>query len=67
MSEEEGYTETNIDLGSFENKIQQVANEIDQLKNSFSKSTEDLSRIKNMLDMDAFKDVLQPLNVSGVY
>jgi myosin heavy subunit len=57
MSEEEGYTETNIDLGSFENKIQQVANEIDQLKNSFSKSTEDLSRIKNMLDMETFKDV----------
>ena len=30
MSEEEGYTGTNVDLGSFEDKIQKVANEIEQ-------------------------------------
>jgi chromosome segregation ATPase len=57
MSEEEEYNGNNIDLGSFEDKLHKVVNEIDQLKNSFSKSTEDLSRIKNMLDIDAFKDV----------
>ena len=57
MSEEEGYTGTNIDLGSFEDKIQKVANEIDQIKDSFSKGTEDLTRIKNMLDINTFKDI----------
>ena len=57
MSEEEGHTETNVDLGSFEDKIQKVANEIDQIKDSFSKGTEDLSRIKNMLDINTFKDI----------
>ena len=57
MSEEDIYRENNIDIGSFESKLQQVANEIDQLKNTFSKSTEELSRIKNMLDIDTFKEV----------
>jgi len=57
MSEEEGYTGTNVDLGSFEDKIQKVANEIDQIKDSFSKGTEDLTRIKNMLDINTFKDI----------
>ena len=57
MSEEEEYTGANVDLGSFENKIQEVANEIDLIKDSFSKSTEDLTRIKNMLDVNTFKDI----------
>jgi len=57
MSEEEVYAGNQIDFGSFENKLQKVAAEIDQLKDSFSKSTEDLSRIKNMLDIDTFKDI----------
>ena len=37
MSEEEVYAGNQIDFGSFENKLQKVAAEIDQLKDSFSK------------------------------
>lgn len=55
MSEENTYTESKPTIGSFEEKLQQVANEIDHLRDSFTKSSEDLSRIKNMLDIDAFK------------
>ena len=56
-------TEENIEMDSMGNvssikdRLRQVANEIDTLKNSFSKGTEELSRIQNMLDVEKMEDV----------
>ena len=57
MSEEEVNTSGKTDMTTFEHTLRQVATEIDSLKSSFSKGTEDLSRIRNMLDVDAFKEI----------
>jgi chromosome segregation ATPase len=57
MSEEDMFTGSVQEVGSFEERLRQVASEIDSIKNSFTKGTEDLSRIKNMLDFDAFKNI----------
>ena len=49
-------------IGSLKEKLLAVSNEIDTLKNSFSKSTEDLSRIQNMLNvqnLDEINGILQ--------
>ncbi len=49
-------------IGSLKEKLLAVSNEIDTLKNSFSKSAEDLSRIQNMLNvqnLDEINGILQ--------
>ncbi len=57
MSEEDMFAGSIQEVGSLEERLRQVASEIDNIKNSFTKGAENLSRIKNMLDLDAFKDV----------
>jgi chromosome segregation ATPase len=49
-------------IGSLKEKLLDVSNEIDTLKNSFSKNAEDLSRIQNMLsvqNLDELNGILQ--------
>ena len=41
-----------IQIDTLKERLSNVSNEIDALKMSFSKSTEDLSRIQNMLGVD---------------
>jgi len=45
------------DIDSLKEKLQAVSNEIDTIKNSFSKSTEDLSRIQRMLSIGDLEDL----------
>jgi len=57
MSEENmpaGNAEHLVSLGE---KLRQAADEIDNVKNSFAKNTEDLSRIKSMLDVGSLEDI----------
>jgi chromosome segregation ATPase len=44
-------------ISNLRDRLTQVANEIDTIKNSFSKSTEDLSRIQNMLDIGGLEEI----------
>ena len=58
---EENKTEKNYEnLDSLKEKLVAVTNEIDAIKSSFSKNTEDLSRIQSMLSVGHFD------NISGV-
>ena len=45
------------DIDSLKEKLLAVSNEIDTIKNSFSKSTEDLSRIQRMLSVGDLEDI----------
>ena len=45
------------DIGSLKEKLLAVSNEIDAIKNSFSKSTEELSRIQSMLSVGEIEDI----------
>jgi len=55
---EENKGERNVEhVSSIKERLQHVANEIDTIKNSFSKSTEDLSRIQNMLDVGGLEEI----------
>lgn len=44
-------------VGSLKERLQQVADEIDTIKNSFSKSTEELSRVQSMLDVKSLEEI----------
>ena len=44
-------------IGSFKEKLLAVSSEIDTLKNSFSKSADDLSRIQQMLNVQNLDDI----------
>ena len=44
-------------VSSLKDRLRQVADEIDTIKNSFSKNTEDLSRIQNMLDIGGLEEI----------
>ncbi|MCK5343506.1 MAG: hypothetical protein KAR20_08880, partial [Candidatus Heimdallarchaeota archaeon] len=57
MSEENTTTGTSGQIGSLEETLRQAVNEIDHIKHTFSESTENLSRIKNMLDVGALKEI----------
>jgi chromosome segregation ATPase len=57
MSEENMVAGANPEVDTLEERLRQAANEIDHLTNSFNKTTEDLSRIKNMLDVDAIRGI----------
>ena len=45
------------DIDSLKEKLLAVSNEIDTIKNSFSKNTEDLSRIQKMLSVGDLEDI----------
>ena len=45
------------DIDSLKEKLLAVSNEIDTIKNSFSKNTEDLSRIQRMLSLEDLEDI----------
>ncbi len=45
------------DIDSLREKLMAVSNEIDTIKNSFSKNTEDLSRIQKMLSLGDLEDI----------
>lgn len=44
-------------MNSLKERLRNVADEIDSIKNSFSKSTEDLSRIQSMLDIGNLEEI----------
>ncbi len=55
---EENMKEGNVEqVGSIKERLQHVASEIDTIKNSFSKSTEDLSRVQNMLNVGGLEEI----------
>ena len=55
---EENKEEGNVEhVGSIKERLQHVASEIDTIKNSFSKSTEDLSRVQNMLNVGGLEEI----------
>jgi len=55
----EGNNEMNSieNVDSLKNKLRTVNEEIDAIKNSFSKGAQDLARIQSMLDMGSFEDM----------
>lgn len=57
MSEENIFAGANPEVDTLEERLRQAADEIDNLTNSFNKTTENLSRIKNMLDVDALREI----------
>jgi chromosome segregation ATPase len=57
MTEEKKVVEDLEYLGSFKEKLLAVSNEIDTIKNSFSRSTEDLSRIQGMLSVKQVDEI----------
>ena len=57
MSEENMSTGNTDYLMSLGEKLRQAVNEIDTIKNSFEKNTNDLLKIKNMLDVDNIGDI----------
>ena len=60
MAEDNKVVKNVENLDSLKEKLMTVTNEIDAIKLSFSKSTEDLSRIQSMLSVGSIE------NVSGV-
>jgi chromosome segregation ATPase len=54
---EENKLEDEGNIDSIKGKLQAVSSEIDALKNSFSKSTEDLTRIQNMLSIGNLDEI----------
>lgn len=57
MDEEDMSTGNEENLVSLGERLRQAADEIDIVKNSFAKNTEDLLRIKNMLDVGNLEDI----------
>ena len=57
MSEEHTLEKNMGHLGSLEERLRQATDEIDSIKSLFSKSTEDLSRIQNMLDIGKIGEI----------
>ena len=57
MSKEDENMGNTEHISSIKEKLQQVSDEINTLKLSFSKSTEDLSRIQSMLDVGGMGDI----------
>ncbi len=57
MSEENTLVKGVEHLGYLEEKLRQATDEIDSIKSLFSKSTEDLSRIQNMLDVGKIGEI----------
>ena len=56
MTEEDKVVE-NANLDTLKERLMTVTNEIDAIKHSFTKSTEDLSRIQNMLSVGKLDDL----------
>ena len=57
MSEENTLVKGVEHLGHLEERLRQATDEIDSIKSLFSKSTEDLSRIQNMLDVGKLGEI----------
>ena len=57
MAEESKVVEDVEHIGSLKEKLLSVSNEIDAIKTSFSRSTEDLSRIQNMLSVEHLDEI----------
>jgi len=57
MSEENTLVKGVEHLGYIEERLRQATDEIDSIKSLFSKSTEDLSRIQNMLDVGKLGEI----------
>ncbi len=57
MSEENTLVKGAEHLGYLEERLRQATDEIDSIKSLFSKSTEDLSRIQNMLDVGKLGEI----------
>ena len=57
MSEENKDMGSSFEIGSLEQRLRQAVDEIDNIKLSFTKNTEELSRIKTMLDVEALKEI----------
>lgn len=57
MSEENMLTKQTDHVDSLMDRLRQAADEIDDIKTSFSKSSENLSRIQNMLDVGGLSEI----------
>ena len=57
MSEENMMTGQTGEINSLEEKLRQAVDEIDHIKNSFTESTQNLARIKSMLDVGAIQEI----------
>jgi len=57
MAEENKVVEDVEHIGPLKEKLLAVSNEIDAIKTSFSRSTEDLSRIQNMLSVEHLDEI----------
>jgi chromosome segregation ATPase len=58
LSEENNMTTRQVEhVDTLMDRLRQAADEIDQIKTSFSKSTENLSRIQNMLDVGGLQQI----------
>ena len=57
MAEESKVVEDVEHIGSLKEKLLSVSNEIDAIKTSFSRSTEDLSRIQSMLSVEHLDEI----------
>jgi chromosome segregation ATPase len=57
MSEENNVAEDVEQIGSLKEKLLAVSSEIDSIKNSFSKSAQDLSRIQNLLSVEHLDEI----------
>jgi len=57
MTEESNMVRDVEHIGSLKERLQHVANEIDTVKDSFSKSTEELTKIKSMLDIGSLDEI----------
>ena len=57
MDEDDMMKENMEPASSMKDKLQKVSDEIDYIKNSFSKGTEDLARIQGMLDIESVEDM----------
>ena len=57
MAEENKLTENVENIDTLKEKLHAVSNEIDAIKNSFTKNAENLSRIQNMLSVGNLEDI----------
>ena len=57
MTEEEMGVNNTEQVSSLKERLQSVANEIDSIKNTFTKSTENLTKVQSMLDVGNFDEI----------
>ena len=54
------------DIGALKEKLLTVSSEIDEIKNSFTKGAENLSRIQSLLDIGNIEDIHNLINITFI-